>query len=413
MNILNKINLNFLLAVFAFSMPIHEKISTIMIFVCVLALSIEIAKKRVVLEWKKEFLVLPVLYLFYIGISIIMSDKIEFKWFEQKASLLIFPFLFLTSYKIDFRRILTAFVYGCLLAYIICFIFALKNSILIESDSIGFNPLLNDSRGFGFFKSTIYEGNYFFGEHFSILMQISYFALYLTFALFILLFYLKEFKGKGFVISILVLGVLQTISLAGILDLVLVSFFLLNYKVKSLRTKIVVIVGFVGIIALSGVYHPRINVSLKSVFQTLQGENSVDFPKLPRLSTWEGSLKVINEHQFGLGIRKAQEQLNIMYDKIGFIRREKKELNAHNQFFQTILECGIIGLFVLLYAFYYLYRNAGKLEAEERIIIYSFLTLLGMNFLFESMLNRYIGISFFTFFICLLFNLKKTRLSQI
>ncbi len=414
MSFFKKIELNSLFALFAFLMPIHEKASTILIFVCLLVLIIEIAKKKVYIEWRKELLVLPILYVLYVGISALLSDKIEFKWFEQKASLLIFPFLFSTSYKFDYKKILKAFVYGCLIAYIICVVFAIKNSLIIESGNIVFNPLLNESRGFGFFKSMVYEGNYFFGTHFSLLIQISYFALYLTFGLIVLLFYLEDFKGKKIIISILILGVLQTISLAGILNLIILFFLLLRYKVKSLKKRSIYGFGFLLIVILSAVYHPRISISIKSFYETtVQGENSVDFPKLPRLSVWEGALKVIKEHQFGLGIPKAQEELNKMYDEIGFKRNNNKVLNAHNQYFQIVLECGLLGLGVLLYLFYLLYNKTKNLVDKEKIIIHSFLLLIIINFLFESMLNRYIGVSFFVFFTYLFFNLKRTKLGQI
>lgn len=404
----NLIKYDFFLALFAFLMPINEKASTIIIFFCLLALIIEFVKKKVRFKLKKELLIFPILYLIYVGTSIFLSDKIEFKLFEQKAALIIFPFLFSTTYKYNQKKILTAFVYGCIVAYVICIVIAFNNSLVFDMGNISFNPLLNESRGFGFFKSMIYEGNYFFGSYFSRLIQISYFAIYLAFAISILLFQPIEFKGKNFIIFIFVIAILQTTSLAGILNLLIIVLVGIIYRVKSRKKRAIIFFGCLGLILLSARYHPRINTTIMGVYKTLQGQNSPEFPKQPRIMTWKASIMAVGQHGIaGLGVGTSQKELNKKYVEINFQRGRNENLNAHNEYLQILLECGVIGFVALLFIFYALIKRINNVEGYKKPFVLCFLLLILVNFMLESMMNRYIGISFFVFFSCMIIVMNK------
>ncbi len=88
---------------------------------------------------------------------------------------------FLGSKNLSVKNILKAFVIGCIVAYFLCFGHSMLNSIRFVEGNLVFEPLINTSRGF--FQAIVYEGNYFFGKHFSVLIQTSYFGFYLTLAL--------------------------------------------------------------------------------------------------------------------------------------------------------------------------------------------------------------------------------------
>tara|TARA_R110000822_G_scaffold307235_1_gene434124 strand:- start:6841 stop:8064 length:1224 start_codon:yes stop_codon:yes gene_type:complete len=391
------------LALFAFFMPIHEKASTLMIFICLFAFVLEVARKKVHIEWRKNLFIFSILYLLYVGTSVLLSDNIEFKWFEQKASFLIFPLLFSTAYKYNQKKILTAFVYGCFVAYVICFVLALKNSLVFESGNISFNPLLNESRGFGFFKSMIYEGNYFFGLHFSRLIQISYFALYLAFAISALMFRLEGFKGKYAIIIIFVIAILQTTSLAGIINLFTVIFIAVLFNLKSTTKKVFIVFGCLGLIMLSTRYHPKINATAIGAYKTLQNQNSPEYPKQPRLMTWKAAIMAVKQHgMIGVGIGNSQKALNKEYSKIGFERGSNENLNTHNQYLQILLDCGVLGLVTLLFILCTLLKKTMYVESYEKPFVLCFFLLIVISFMFESMLNRYVGISFFAFFVSML-----------
>lgn len=371
-----------------------------------LILIVEIIRGDITFKVHRELLLLPLLYLIYVTVSIIMSGEIQFKWFENKASLLVFPLLFSTSRKIDLKKILTFFVYGCLVAYVICLLFAIKNSIGIDGSNFHFNPVINAKRGF--FESMVYEGNYFFGVHFSSLMQISYFALYIAMAITGLLFVLEGFKGKKILVLIFSIAIFQISSLAGILNLITVIIVAILYKLRSKRTKTAIFLGLLGLVVLSAIFHPRVNNTLKGVYKTFRGEESPLYPKQPRLMTWEGAVKTIRENGiFGVGIGNSQKELNKKYIEVGYEKGYKENLNAHNQYMQILLECGILGLITLLLILYFLLKKAFYFEKHQRPFFLCFFLLITTSFMFESMLSRYIGISFFAFFTSLILQSNK------
>src|SRR5690606_29618691 len=112
------------------------------------------------------------------------------------------------------------------------------------------------------------------------------------------------------------------------------------------------------------------------------------------------------------GIGNSQKALNTEYGKIGFERGSNENLNTHNQYLQILLECGVLGFAALLFILYSVLTKIIYVESYKKpFVLYLFL-LLVLNFMFESILNRYIGISFFAFFVSMLLQQsKKIRLN--
>ena len=81
----------------------------------------------------------------------------------------------------------------------------------------------------------------------------------------------------------------------------------------------------------------------------------------------------------------------------------KHELNAHNQFSDTIIAVGLIGLLLFILMFLsptYLWIKNKNFD----IVFFSLLIIIAFNSLFESVLERQMGIMFFVFFYMLLFH---------
>lgn len=79
------------------------------------------------------------------------------------------------------------------------------------------------------------------------------------------------------------------------------------------------------------------------------------------------------------------------------------ESNAHNQFSDTIIAVGILGLLLLLVFFFmpvYIWMKNKNFD----IVLFSLLFIVAFNSLFESVLERQMGIMFFVFFYYLLFH---------
>jgi O-antigen ligase len=120
-----------------------------------------------------------------------------------------------------------------------------------------------------------------------------------------------------------------------------------------------------------------------------------------RFLIWHQATNVIEESfLFGHGTGDAQAVLNVKYLSKGYTEAYKNQLNAHNQYLETTISLGLIGLFVLcLLLIYPFLIQKNKLE----ILPLMFLFLIAFNLLFESMFERFWGIIFFTFFYSMFF----------
>ncbi len=79
------------------------------------------------------------------------------------------------------------------------------------------------------------------------------------------------------------------------------------------------------------------------------------------------------------------------------------EYNAHNQFSDTIIAVGVMGLILLITFFIYPIFLWIKNKNFD-IVFFSLLLIIAFNSLFESVLERQMGIMFFVFFYFLLFH---------
>lgn len=81
----------------------------------------------------------------------------------------------------------------------------------------------------------------------------------------------------------------------------------------------------------------------------------------------------------------------------------KYELNAHNQFSDTIIAVGLMGLMLLILFFVYPVYLWIKNKNFD-VVFFSLLIIIAFNSLFESVFERQMGIMFFVFFYFLLFH---------
>jgi len=79
-----------------------------------------------------------------------------------------------------------------------------------------------------------------------------------------------------------------------------------------------------------------------------------------------------------------------------------KGINAHNQFFETLISVGIIGV-ILLLAYFVVPLILWIKRKRCDMLYFSFLLMIGFNMLFESVFEVQMGIIFFAFFNALLF----------
>lgn len=324
---------------------------------------------------------------------------------EIKIGFFAFPFLLFSSKYNEFqlKKILISFISGCLIATFICLLRASYLKVFEHVDA-------------------------FFYSEFTYFMHPSYFAMYLLFALIIVLMYYKTWLShltslniKIAFISITLLGAIflcsSKMGLISTLILLPIVFIVQLYKAGYRKAILVSVALF--LISVAGLYKfvPGPFERLKVAFSVSSSTNTIDKTASEstavRILIWKECIKIIDNH-FLLGVTPGDvhDELCKAYEANGMTGALKKELNAHNQFLQTFIGTGMVGFIILLFLTLGL-TVYGFIKQNYLLVLLGFITIL--NFLVESMLQAQAGFIFYCFFACLLihynFNKNSTNVS--
>jgi O-antigen ligase len=184
--------------------------------------------------------------------------------------------------------------------------------------------------------------------------------------------------------------------LAGIL-LIPVYFFIRLRKLKRSRLTFLVILAALTVSFPLLLKNQRVQYLYdKLTRQETVGENKQE----PRMIIWKSSFRLIKENiLFGVGIGDVRNELANDYEDLGEEDMAQKRLNAHNQFIEVLLENGIIGLVLFLVILSFMTYFAVK---DKNLIYGMFLFIILLFFMFETILYRFAGVSFFALFSFLL-----------
>ena len=378
------------LMLFSFLLPLHPRLSILVIFFLGFnwLLSGEISS-----NFKQLLKPLPLLFFAFYGIHLLAliytSNWTEgIQKIETKLPLLVFP-LILFSFPLTTRKFsdltLKSFVGGCLLASFYC-------------TSMAWIKYLETGENWMHYKNL----GSFLGFH------PTYFSIYISFALFIVLFFLAKkgktmkFKQKAanvfltswFFLFILLLSSRMTI-LATSLTLGITFLVWMYSKQKLLQGIIISLVAIIGLFFL-GKNLPGLKIRTKVTVERVEKQNKNQGVSDPRVNLWKAAWKVIKKNPFlGTGTGDAQDELVKVYEIENYEKELSGNFNAHNQFLQTTVALGIVGGLVLL--FYLLYPFWEGLRKEDYLYL-MFLSLVILSFLTESFLQTQRGTLFFGFF---------------
>lgn len=131
-----------------------------------------------------------------------------------------------------------------------------------------------------------------------------------------------------------------------------------------------------------------------------------------RVLIWSEATTLIKQNWLlGVTPGDANDALYKAYEKAGMTGALNKHLNAHNQFLQTSIGTGLVGVLVLLILTLGI-LIAGFIRKEIILILFGLIIML--NFLVESMLQTQAGTLFFVFFApLLLLNLPNVNKSYL
>jgi len=137
----------------------------------------------------------------------------------------------------------------------------------------------------------------------------------------------------------------------------------------------------------------------------IQGKGEVPTGDKVRLIMWTVTARECMEHPMGVGTGNVDSNLSEALASVNQIEMSTKtpnkeiRYNPHNQFLQTTMELGFLGLAVFVFILFKGIQWGIRYKNGLFILVIS---CLSFNCLFESMLQRQTGIVFFTFWICLL-----------
>ena len=368
-------------------MPINQKPLGILIGIFTLFAILDgLINKTFKLEHKKRFFTGRLFFLIHL-ISVIYSDNQERAWFdiEVKLSLFVFPILFQFKNSYLLRKkewILYSFVLGSIASSIIMLIIASSKYSEIGSSAFYYNQFS--------------------------LFHPSYMAMYFIFAIAILIRFMVykkrplKFQIPAALSILLLLRIVFLLqSKAGIITIIIISIFLLIIsliKLRSLLLKIALAILVLSITLIMVQKSSRLQAMLTSVEEISETGESKSSTGI-RLSIWKITMHEISKHWvLGVGAGDIKPVLFKEYQNLkGAL---EKNLNVHNQYLETFLGQGILGISLLLALFYFGFKEAIR---KKEWFLSVFLILMAISFSPESILNKEAGVVFFAFFYYFLF----------
>ena len=302
---------------------------------------------------------------------------------EVKLSILLVPIFFLTSNVINKYS-----VFGLLNSFITGASLSLGLQVVIAIVSYYYTL----------------DTDVFFYTLFSYFHHPAYFAMYVNFAIASLLVLIFHFKDKPqlrhfALLGFLVIGVYQLSSRSGLLTLIFLAAYTIVYIVfPKLRWKRMMYAFFVLVLIIGVIIYPIVQYTntVRAVDVTSSQSSSG-----VRIEMWKSSVSLIKDNFIlGVGTGDVNRELQQGFAKDKVVRAVRDNLNAHNQFIQTQVGLGIVGLLALLGGLVYPFFVSVR---KGKFLFPLFAIILGINFLTESVLNTQAGVIYFAVLNSILF----------
>lgn len=323
----------------------------------------------------------------------------------KRLSFILFPLvLFYPGSLIqkNIKLIIRLFALGTFVYVLFCFGQAIAHSLIHTENKLVFSVHPTDYE---------YE-NFFIGMRFSFPVHPSYLAMYIVISVLILLeslfdssvnLIIKSLFSLSVIVLLIALYLLSARAgiIAGIVIFPTYCFAKLYDKMPKwiLLLLIAAIALAFTIVAVNNdkVGNFITGVSKDNINKTLKTD--------PRMLIWQSAAGVIKKHPvLGVGTGDATRMLKDEFVSRGFFDGYYDNLNAHNQFLEIWIENGVIGLIIFFSILAYMIFISVK---QRNILLALFIITIIIFFLFETMLNRIAGVSFFALLTFLLINIGE------
>lgn len=400
----NNLSLCIITAV-ALLLPLWQKSIPVLIGIWVVLWLFEIKTviKKLPELFQSPFVVISICFYLIHFAGMLHTENKPSGWFdlEVKFSLLLLPVLFYTKpafLKKNIIIILLAFTAGCAIAALLCFI-----------------------RAYPTYLANNRELAYMQYGYFSVFLNPSYFAMYILFSIAIVLHFLVSKESISLIIKLCsfilfaVLGISfffissRAGDIAAIILIISITLFYMAAKKKWLY----LLIALASLIVLPALFI-KLNPRHNSVIALIMGKDkfmkeSTDQNVVARYLIIKSCAVVASQNLFlGVGAGDVKDELAEQYKKMNAAFAFRENLNAHNQYLETLLGMGVVGLIALLALLGTLLYKGFK---KKNLLLLSFSVITATHFLFESMLNTQAGVVFFAFFGSLLYS-NKNNLTQ-
>jgi O-antigen ligase len=321
---------------------------------------------------------------------------------ELKIPLLLFPVIFGSSRSLIFQKqrvvnVFLAYMTGCFFSTMIFILHAFSE--FIHSNSYD---------EFYYAKLAIYQHT----TYMSMFLNLA-----LAMALYLLIFrrHLISVLLQAFIASLIpyyfVLIILLS-SKAGIICMALVfvlSIMAILLYDKSKLHAVVAIIIICAAFSIAQVIFPNSFGRMKAVSQTMSnrpeaGSNAKE-STAERVLIWDAAGTIIKQNFLvGVGTGDVKDALFVQYDLNNFKSGSLLKLNAHNQYLQTFIALGLLGITILMAGFLWPLWLSMK---KSYLIYVAFIMIVTFNLIFESMLERQAGMMFYAFFNAFFFTIKE------
>jgi len=329
--------------------------------------------------------ILPLFYLIHL-LAMVYTQNIRSGWFdlEVKLSLILLPFIFYNQHKQLNTQNIHFFKWFYVLSILGISLFLIIKAAII-------------------YQKTGDLGQCYYNE-LSKPYHPSYLVMYIVMAIVFLYDFIITLNSRLLKIVLIVwilfqLGFIYLLSSkAGILSAIIVLFLMsLHYIVRKRTILIPLMVLLISILFVYvGVFGNFRFKAVENTIQTAQTNVATTESNAARWLIWQAGLEVAKENWLlGVGTGDVKDKLLEEYAKRGMTGALENKLNAHNQFLETLIGQGIIGILLLFLVFLIPFFRAMK---SQQLPWLMFLLLTAFNFLFESMLNTQSGVFFFSYF---------------
>ena len=324
-------------------------------------------------------------------IGMTYSENLHFGWkdIEAKLSFIVFPILFIIieirRIKVDFKKVFLFFIIGCLISL----------SLNIYEGLICY------------YNSSSPSIACFLGSSFTYNMHVNHISIYYATAI-LLLFAIEINKilkttlliAFGFsIILFMSLGAFIAILFAGI-------FILFLYRKHIKKLSLVVFIALAAAFLLAATSFFELRNDYFNMYKGIDSKKELYFRAnrysesiLTRIVVWDVALGKIIQNPFGVGTGDVKDVLIDEYHTLGLTKMERQKLNPHNQFLQTGVSIGLLGVLALLSMLILTIRRGIR---RNNFLLSGFAVLITVNMLFESFLEIQAGIIFSSLFIFLL-----------